>query len=228
MDRFCTKCGQKLEDNAAFCTNCGTPSPVESSNGSNDQPVSLNKPGGMNQQDPNPNMGYQQTQNTGYQQNQGMGYQQNSTASFQQNPNAPYAQHNPHMNQNTYQEYHSAYDPKQDIPPEIRSKNTLAMVFGIIGVVLSFFGAIMFGLFLSIPGLILGVLACILGVNLKKYSNGVIGMVPLIIGIIAVAFGCLFSIGCSLYSCGDFGGYGCYGILGGTCKASSDIVGLFR
>lgn len=105
---------------------------------------------------------------------------------------------------------------------ETKNNNTLALVFSIAGLILGTFGAILFGIYCAIPGLILGILGMLIGMDAKKKTMNQTGGAAFIIGLIALIFSAIFTIGCT--TCGSqCGGYGCKGIIGGSCAATNDV-----
>ncbi len=99
------------------------------------------------------------------------------------------------------------------------TNTSTCLVFGIIGLVLSTFGAICFGVYCSIPGLALGLVGLIMSINVKKQTMNQQGNSAFVVSLLAIIFAALFTIGCA--AC-DIGGYGCKGIVGGSCSAVSD------
>ncbi len=103
-----------------------------------------------------------------------------------------------------------------------KSNNTIALALSIVGLVLGTLGGILFGVFCAIPGLICGIIGMVLGADLKKKTQNQVGGAAFVIGLLALIFSAIFAIGCT--ACGSqCGGYGCKGIVGGSCSASNDI-----
>lgn len=104
------------------------------------------------------------------------------------------------------------------------SSAVVALACGITGIVVAVLGGILFGIFGGIIGIILGVVAVVAGTNAKKASNNAKGTGGFICGLLALIFGVVFTAGCGICGCTDPTGYTCYGCVGGSCKASNDIV----
>ncbi len=103
-----------------------------------------------------------------------------------------------------------------------KTNNTIALVLGIVGLVLGTLGAILFGVFCAVPGLVAGIVGMVLGIDIKKKTNNQQGGAAFVIGLLALIFSAIFTIGCS--ACGSqCGGYGCKGIVGGSCAAADDV-----
>lgn len=103
-----------------------------------------------------------------------------------------------------------------------KTNNTIAVVLGVVGLILGTLGSILFGVFCAIPGLICGIIGMLLGIDIKKKTNNQQGGAAFVIGLIALIFSALFTIGCG--ACGSqCGGYGCKGIVGGSCSAANDV-----
>lgn len=105
---------------------------------------------------------------------------------------------------------------------------TAALVCGIFSLVIGVIGSIMFGVWGAAVALVLGIVAVVLGVNAKKSTNNdskaSAGFICGLIGLIVSVF---FAIGCAV--CGSCtAGYYCYGCVGGSCKAQSDVKGAYN
>lgn len=105
---------------------------------------------------------------------------------------------------------------------------TAALVCGIFSLVIGVIGSIMFGVWGAVVALVLGIVAVVLGVNAKKTTNNdskaSAGFICGLIGLIVSVF---FAIGCAV--CGSCtAGYYCYGCVGGSCKAQSDVKGAYN
>ena len=100
---------------------------------------------------------------------------------------------------------------------ENKNNNTLALVLSIVGLILGTFGAILFGVFCAIPGLICGIVGMLLGSDMKKKTQNQVGGAAFVVGLLALIFSAIFTVGC-----GACGGYGCSGIVGGSCSAVND------
>ena len=178
MDKFCSKCGQRLMEHSRFCTSCGAPiSTTEESEHS--------------------------------QSNQQIPHQSQMNGSQAMN----------HMYEQQPQSYHSYHGQIHNIPQNVSSKNSLALAFSIVAIVLSVLGSILFGIYLSIPSMILSIVSVVMAVDVRKKSNGVLGQAALAIGIIAIVFASLFTIGYLIF---DTTGYGKYGWIGGYYKSYHD------
>lgn len=208
MEKFCTKCGQKLAENATFCTSCG------------------NKVEAQGQPVPNQSTYTAPNQTTYTTPNQNMYSNPNPNTNTNTNPYGGTPTPNPYGGAPTPNMYGGAPNPNmypnQNANPNAVSNNSLATALSIVGLVLSILGAWLFGVFLSIPALILGVVSVIMAVNIKKATNNAKGTPAMVCGILAIVFAAVFTIGCM--SCTK---YGCYGLVGGSCKAASDVEGVY-
>ncbi len=175
MDRFCSKCGQRLMEQSRFCTSCGAP-------------ISTTEDGAHSQ--PKQQIPHQSQMNSSQAMNQ----------MYEQQP----------------QSYNSYHGQIHNIPQNISSKNALALAFSIVAIVLAVLGSILFGIYLSIPGMILAIVSTVMAVDVRKRSNGVLGQAALAIGIIAIVFASLFTIGFLIF---DTTGYGKFGWIGGYYKS---------
>ena len=102
-----------------------------------------------------------------------------------------------------------------------QSNNKVALALSIVGLVIGTLGAILFGVYCAIPGLICGIVGMLMGSDLKKRTQNQIGGGAFVIGLLALIFSAIFTIGCS--ACGGAcGGYGCQGVVGGSCAAAED------
>ena len=102
-----------------------------------------------------------------------------------------------------------------------QSNNKVALALSIVGLLSGTLGAILFGVFCAIPGLICGIVGMLMGSDLKKKTQNQIGGAAFVIGLLALIFSAIFTIGCG--ACGTAcGGYGCKGVIGGSCSAASD------
>ncbi len=144
------------------------------------------------------------------QQPQQQQYQQAPQQNFGQQPQQGYGQGNFNQNNNS------------NMNPQVKSKNSLAMALSIVGLVLGIIGSMMFGIFLSLPSLAAGIIGVIMGIDVKKKSNNTIGQGAFVIGILAIVFSSIFTIGCSAME-----GYGCYGCVGGACKVTNEIDDIY-
>lgn len=106
-------------------------------------------------------------------------------------------------------------------------KATLATALGIVSLVVAIIGGITFGVIGGIIALVLGILALVFGINAKKETNGEKGQAGFICGLLGVVFAAIFTVGCAL--CGVIESsetktsYTCYGCVGGSCMAASDV-----
>lgn len=117
-----------------------------------------------------------------------------------------------------YNQY-NGYQQNCMIPRNVSSKNSLALGFSIVALVLAILGSILFGIYLSIPSLVLAFVSIVMSVDVKKRSNGILGQSALVIAIIAIVFAVLFTVGYLVF---DTTGYGKYGWIGGYYKAYYD------
>ena len=111
---------------------------------------------------------------------------------------------------------------------DTQKSNTLSIVLGVVGIVISILGGILFGFIAALIGLGLGVVALILGINTKKATNQQTGNAGFILGLIALIFGAIFFIGCLACGACGCGSYGCNGIIGAGCQANSDLNSLSK
>lgn len=112
--------------------------------------------------------------------------------------------------------------PAPQAPAASNPNAMIALVCGIVSIVLAVLGGIMFGVIPAVIAIALGIVALVLGINVNKTSPEKKGNGGLVCGIIGLVFGVIFAAGCSICGCTS-GGYGCYGCVGSSCKASSDI-----
>lgn len=102
----------------------------------------------------------------------------------------------------------------------------ISLVLGIVGLVVSFIGGICYGVFGGIFGILLGVGGIVLGIMAKKTANSSMATAGFVCGIIAVAFGFIFMVGCTACGCIESSetetSYTCYGVCGGSCMAAKD------
>ena len=112
--------------------------------------------------------------------------------------------------------------PMPQAPAASNPNAMIALVCGIVSIVLAVLGGIMFGVIPAVLAIALGIVALVLGINVNKTSPEKKGNGGLVCGIIGLVFGVIFAAGCSICGCTS-GGYGCYGCVGSSCKASSDI-----
>ena len=193
---FCGNCGNQVPEGANVCPNCGTPlagAPV--------QQAAPQEEVNFTQAAPQPDAAYTQAAPQPE-----VNYGQ---AAPQQN--AAYTQAAPQPGMNYAQPV-----------PQSDANTTIALVCGIVSIVLSILGGILFGVIPAVISVALGVVAVVLAININKTSPEKKGNAALICGIIGLVFGVVFAAGCSICGCVS-GGYTCYGCVGGSCNASSDI-----
>lgn len=113
---------------------------------------------------------------------------------------------------------------------------TVGLICGIVGIVLSVLGSIMFGLICSTISIILSVVGLIIGINMKKQTGK--GSSAFVCGLIGLICGIIFTAGCGICaavsSCGDrynpindmlgieASNPGCYGCVGSSCIAERE------
>lgn len=100
---------------------------------------------------------------------------------------------------------------------------TIALVCGIVSIVFAVVGGIMFGVVCGVIAIILGVVAVVVGINTKKAQGNPKATAGFVCGLLGLIFGIIFTAGCGICGCADPTGYTCYGCVGGSCKAKSDI-----
>lgn len=100
---------------------------------------------------------------------------------------------------------------------------TISLVCGISSIVVAVLGGIMFGVVAGIIAVVLGVVAVIAGITAKKESGNTKGTGGFVCGLLGLIFGVIFAAGCGICGCADPTGYTCYGCVGGSCKAKSDL-----
>ncbi len=142
---------------------------------------------------------------------------------FQQAPQQNFGQQ---PQQGFYNQNQNSQNNQNNIDPQAKSKNSLALALSIASLCLGIIGSLLFGIFLSLPSLAAGIFGVITAIDVKKRTNNALGQGAFVIGIIAIVFSAIFTIGCSTCSSG-YGGYACYGCVGGTCKASNDISNVY-
>ena len=194
---FCGNCGNQVPEGANVCPNCGTPLA-----GASVQQAAPKEEVNFTQAAPQPDAAY--TQAT-------------------PQPDAAYGQAAPQPDMN----YGQAAAPQPGMNyaqpvPQSNANTTIALVCGIVSIVLSVLGGILFGVIPAVISVALGVVAVVLAININKTSPEKKGNAALICGIIGLVFGVVFAAGCSICGCAS-GGYTCYGCVGGSCKASSDV-----
>ena len=104
------------------------------------------------------------------------------------------------------------------------SMATVSTILGIVSLVVSIIGGLTFGVIGAVIGLICGIVALVLAINVKKETDNQKGQTGFICGLLGVIFAAVFAVGCSICGAGSLG-YGCYGCIGGSCFAASDING---
>ena len=204
---FCGNCGNQVPEGANVCPNCGTPvagAPV--------QPEAPQADVNFNQTAPQQDAAYSQAAPQP-EVNYGQAAPQQDAAYTQAapQPNMNYGQAAPQTGMNYGQPV-----------PQSDANTTIALVCGIVSIVLSILGGILFGVIPAIISVALGVVAVVLAININKTSPEKKGNAALVCGIIGLVFGVVFAAGCSICGCAT-GGYTCYGCVGASCKASSDI-----
>lgn len=107
---------------------------------------------------------------------------------------------------------------------ENKNNNTIALVLSIVGLLLGTLGGICFGVYCSIPGLICGIVGMVIAIDVKKKTQNQVGGAAFVVGLLALIFSAIFTIGCA--ACGSNNDYGCKGVIGGSCKAADDINDL--
>lgn len=100
---------------------------------------------------------------------------------------------------------------------------TISLVCGISSIVVAVLGGIMFGVVAGIIAVVLGAVAVITGITAKKESGNTKGTGGFVCGLLGLIFGVIFAAGCGICGCADPTGYTCYGCVGGSCKAKSDL-----
>ena len=103
--------------------------------------------------------------------------------------------------------------------------NTLATIAGIVSIVLSILGALLWGFIPALIGLLLGAGALVFGIMAKKGSNNQKGTAGFVCGIIGAAFGLIFFIGCLACGCGEWN-YMEWGCVGNGCMIQQSSRGL--
>lgn len=111
----------------------------------------------------------------------------------------------------------------------------MVIALGIASIVLGVLGGILFGIFGAGLGLIVGIVAIVLGINEKKNAGegAANSNAGFICGIIGAALSVVFFAGCGI--CGltenaSYGtkGYTCYGCIGGSCMINNDVNGAMN
>ncbi|MCQ2519107.1 MAG: zinc-ribbon domain-containing protein [Lachnospiraceae bacterium] len=147
------------------------------------------------------------------------------------------ADNNPFQNSayqaNTYSEASSAYQntystvnagsyqappvqPAPYAPADAVKNETPALVLGIFSIVIAVLGCIFFGVIGGAIAIALGIWGIVLSISVRKSTFNQKGTGAFVCSIIGIVLGALFSLGCSLCTCGT----GCYGCVG-TCSALS-------
>lgn len=103
--------------------------------------------------------------------------------------------------------------------PASNSAASVATVLGILSLVLSIIGSILFGVVGVAIATVLGIVAIIMGINAKKQTNGMLGGGGFVCGLLGLIFGIVFAIGCAACGAQLPGNYGCYGCMGAKCAA---------
>ena len=106
-------------------------------------------------------------------------------------------------------------------------KATAGSVLGIISLILAIVGGITFGVFGAGIALALGIIALVLSINAKKETNGTKGQAGFICGLLGIIFAAVFAVSCAICGAVESSGtktsYSCYGCVGGSCMAASDV-----
>lgn len=120
------------------------------------------------------------------------------------------------------QTYTQSTQPNAPQPDESNSSSTISIILGISGLVFAILGGLLFGVIPALLGLAAGVVGLVFSIKVRKETNNSKGTAGLILGILSVTFGVGFAIGCASCSCGTTN-YTCYGCIGGSCMAASDV-----
>lgn len=111
--------------------------------------------------------------------------------------------------------------------PGGNTNNTIAIILGIVSIVLAVLGGILFGAIAALLGLVAGVVGLVLSINARKATNNAQGTPAFICSLIGLIFSVIFAAGCGICGCtqkaAGAGDYTCYGCVGGSCKAQSDV-----
>lgn len=97
-----------------------------------------------------------------------------------------------------------------------------ALISGVLSISLGSLGAILYGVPCSVAGLVFGICAIVLGINIKKQTNQQSGNAPFVCGLVGVIVAAIFTIGCAAVG-SACEGYGCYGVLGTGCQVENDV-----
>lgn len=104
---------------------------------------------------------------------------------------------------------------------------TASLILGIVSLVLAVVGGITYGVIGAGIALVLGIIAVVLGVNAKKQTNGAQGQTGFVLGLIGLIFAVIFAAGCAVCGAAESSStktsYTCYGLVGGSCMAASDV-----
>ena len=106
-------------------------------------------------------------------------------------------------------------------------KATAGMVLGIVGLILAIIGGLCFGVIGAGIALVLGIVAVVLSVNVKKETDGAKGQAGFVCGLLGIIFAAIFAVGCAICGAVESRGtktsYSCYGCVGGSCMAANDV-----
>lgn len=110
--------------------------------------------------------------------------------------------------------------------------NTIALILGILSIVLGVLGGILFGMIAASIGLVAGIVALVMSISVRKATNNMQGTPAFICALIGLIFSVIFAAGCGICGCtqkaAGAGDYTCYGCVGGSCKAQSDLNNAYR
>lgn len=113
------------------------------------------------------------------------------------------------------------------------TNNLIALICSIVGLVIAILGGILYGIIGAIIGLAGGVVGVVFAIKAKNETNGAVGQAAFVVGIIAVAFGFVFFVGCGACGCMEQSSYTgssytCYGLCGGSCMAANDAKNVIN
>lgn len=103
-----------------------------------------------------------------------------------------------------------------------KNNNTLALVLAILGLVFGTLGAILFGVYLGIPGILLSIVGLVLAVDTKKKTQNQKGGGAFVVGLLGLIFAAIFTIGCAAVGSEPYN-YAERGIIGAACSVVDDI-----
>lgn len=109
--------------------------------------------------------------------------------------------------------------PNYPYGPNNQRKNTAGLALGIVSIVVSSLGGMMFGVFMALVGTVLGIAGIVLSINVKKMTNNQVGQGGFVCSIVGISLGIFFMIGCSCLANTSYMYSGYFnGCVGAACR----------